>query len=112
MRPEVEEYNKLNPTQEPLIDPSSVCIEVTLLLMTWYRLFRRCDPPKDEEDIKELNELADWYLNIPKYFSEFYPTPKYVWRHWHRSTENTAKCCSLARGEQLPLLPSYTPLLG
>ena len=35
--------------------------------MTWYRLFRRCDPPKDEEDIKELNELADWYLNIPKF---------------------------------------------
>ena len=78
LRPEVEEYNRLNPTKEPLVDPSSVCIDVTLLLMTWYRLFRRCDPPKDEEDIKELNELADWYLNIPKYVSEFYPIPKYV----------------------------------
>ena len=65
--PEVEEYNRLNPTERPLVVPSSVCIEVTLL-MTWYRLFRRFDPPKDEEDIKELNELADWYLNIPKSF--------------------------------------------
>jgi hypothetical protein len=76
LRPEVEEYNRLNPTKEPLVDPSSVCIDVTLLLMTWYRLFRRCDPPKDEEDIKELNELADWYLNIPKYFCEFYRISK------------------------------------
>ena len=71
VRPEVEEYNRLNPAEEPLVDPSSDCIDVTLLLLTWYRLFRRCDPPKDEEDIKELNELADWYLNIPKYFLSF-----------------------------------------
>ena len=46
--------------------------------MTWYRLFRRCDPPKDEEDIKELNELADWYLNIPKYFCEFHRMSKSI----------------------------------
>ena len=78
LRPEVEEYNRLNPTKEPLVDPSSVFIDVTLLLMTWYRLFRRCDPPKDEEDIKELNELADWYLNIPKYFCEFYRISKSI----------------------------------
>jgi hypothetical protein len=59
-RPEVEEYNRLNPTEEPLVDPSSACIDVTLLLLTWYRLFRRCDPLKDEDDLKELQELADW----------------------------------------------------
>ena len=41
-------------------------IDVTLLLLTWYRLFRRCDPPKDEEDINELQELAHWYLNLSK----------------------------------------------
>ena len=42
-------------------------IDVTLLLLTWYRLFRRCDPPKDEEDINELQELAHWYLNLSKF---------------------------------------------
>ena len=67
VRPEVEEYNRLNPTKEPLVDPSSVLIEVTLLLLTWYRLFRRCDPPKDEDDLQELQELGERYLNLPKY---------------------------------------------
>ena len=66
VRPEVEEYNRLpvNPAAEPLVDPSSDCIDVTLLLLIWYRLFRRCDPPKDEEDINELQELAHRYLNF------------------------------------------------
>ncbi len=59
VRPEVEE-----PLVDPLVDPSSDCIDVTLLLLTWYRLFRRCDPPKDEEDIIELQELAHWHLNL------------------------------------------------
>ena len=67
VRPEVEEYNRLNPAEEPLVDPSCDCIDVTLLLLTWYRLFRRCDPPKDEEDINELQELAHWYLNLSKF---------------------------------------------
>ncbi len=66
VRPDVEKYNRLNPAEEPLVDPSSDCIDVTLLLLTWYRLFRRCDPPKDEEDINELQELAHWYLNLSK----------------------------------------------
>ncbi len=66
VRPEVEEYNRLDPAEEPLADPSSDCIDVTLLLLTWYRLFRRCNPPKDEEDINELQELAHWYLNLSK----------------------------------------------
>ncbi len=64
VRPEVEEYNRLNSAL--LVDPSSDCIDVTLLLLTWYRLFCRCDPPKDEEDINELQELAHWYLNLSK----------------------------------------------
>ena len=62
VRLEVEEYNRLNPAEEPLVDPSSDCIDVTLLLLTWYRLFRRCDPPKDEEDIIVLQEMAHRYL--------------------------------------------------
>ncbi len=33
VRPEVEAY-RLNPAEEPLVDPSSDCIDVTLLLLT------------------------------------------------------------------------------
>ncbi len=65
--PEMQEYNRQNPREEPLVDPSSDVIEVTLLLSTWYRLFRRCDPPKHEYDLKELQELGDWYLRTAKY---------------------------------------------
>ena len=65
--PEVQEYNRQNPREEALVDPSSDVIEVTLLLSTWYRLFRRCDPPRDEDDLKELQELGDWYLKTSKY---------------------------------------------
>ena len=64
--PEVQEYNRQNPREEPLVDPSSDVIEVTLLLSTWYRLFGRCDPPKDEDDLKELQELGDWYPKFSK----------------------------------------------
>ncbi len=66
VRPEVEEYNRLpvNPAAEPFVDPSSDCIDVTLLLLTWYRLFRRCDPTKDEEDINELQEVSHRCLNL------------------------------------------------
>ncbi len=66
VRPEVEEYDRLNPAEEPLVDPSSDCIDVTLLLLIWYRLFRRCDSPKDEEYINELQELAHRYLSLPE----------------------------------------------
>ena len=72
--PEVEEYNRLNPAEEPLVDPSSDCIDVTLLLLTWYRLFRRSAPAKDEDDIQELQELAHWYLITPEYVRTFLNT--------------------------------------
>ncbi len=52
------EYNRQNPREEPLVDPSSDLIEVTLLLSTWYRLFRRCDPPKDADDLKDYLEIG------------------------------------------------------
>jgi hypothetical protein len=67
VRPEVEEYNSQHPGSEPLVDPSSELIDVCLLLLTWYRLFRRSAPAKDEDDIQELQELAHWYLNTPEY---------------------------------------------
>ena len=60
LRPEVEAYNAQYRDRQPLVDPSSELIEVTQLLLTWYRLFRRSDPAKDEEDIKELKQASDW----------------------------------------------------
>jgi hypothetical protein len=65
--PEVQEYNRQNPIEEPLVDPSSDVIEVTLLLSTWYHLFRLCDPPKDEDDLKEIQELGDRYLKFSNF---------------------------------------------
>ncbi len=50
--PEVQEYNRQNPRKEPLVDPSSDVLEVTLLLSTWYRMFRGCNPPKDMDGLK------------------------------------------------------------
>ncbi len=67
VRPEVEEYNTQHPESEPLVDSSSELIDVTQLLLTWYRLFRRSSPSKDGEDMRELTELAHWYLNISEY---------------------------------------------
>ena len=66
VRPEVEEYNSQHPGSEPLVDPSSELIDVTLMLLTWYRQFRRTEPVKDEDDISELKELGDRYLNMPE----------------------------------------------
>jgi hypothetical protein len=67
VREEVEDYNSKHQEIKPLVDPSSELIEVTLLLLTWYRLFRRSEPAKDDEDLRELKELGDWYHNTPAY---------------------------------------------
>ena len=64
LRPEVEAYNAQDRDRQPLVDPSSELIEVTQLLLTWYRLFRRSDPAKDEEDIKELKQASDRLATI------------------------------------------------
>ncbi len=57
VRPEVEEYNRLNQRKEPLVDPSSDVIEVTLVLLTWYRLFRWWNAPKDEDGLKDFARI-------------------------------------------------------
>ena len=67
LRPEVEAYNTQHPDRQPLVDPSSGLFDVTQLLLTGYRLYRRSEPAKDEEDIKEWKVLADWYLIISNY---------------------------------------------
>ena len=43
-------------------DPSAECISVVHTFLTWYHLYRRRNPPKDEDDIKELTNLARRYL--------------------------------------------------
>jgi hypothetical protein len=42
------------------MDPSSELIEPTLLLLTWYRIFRHVYLPlaKDDEDLYELKEAG------------------------------------------------------
>ena len=74
VHPEVEEYSSQHPGSEPLVDPSSELIDVCLVLLTWYRLFRRSAPAKDEDDIQELQELAHWYLITPEYVRTFLNT--------------------------------------
>jgi hypothetical protein len=58
MYDEVEEYNSRHPFN-PIQDPSSQLIDMVLLLLTWYHLYRRQIPAKDEDDIKTLRKLAD-----------------------------------------------------
>ncbi len=67
VREEVENFNSKHQECQPLVNPSSELIDVTLLLLTWYRLFRRSEPAKDDEDLLELKELRDRYLNPPEH---------------------------------------------
>ena len=55
---EVEEHNKKNPVFR-IVDPSSIMVEITIMLLSWYTLYRRKFPAKDEEDIKDLSTLGE-----------------------------------------------------
>jgi hypothetical protein len=65
LRPEVEAHNAQNPAADHVVDPSAELIRVVLTLLSWYRLYCRRSPPKDEKDIKELTSLAHRYLITP-----------------------------------------------
>jgi hypothetical protein len=67
LRPEVEAHNAQNHMADHVVDPSADLIGIVLSLLTWYRLYRRRSPAKDEEDIKELTFLAHRYLITPNY---------------------------------------------
>ena len=56
---EVEDHNRKHPREEPVVDPSLELIEVVLQLLSWYHLFRRRNPQKDEDDIKDLRLMAE-----------------------------------------------------
>ena len=62
LRLEVEVHNRKNAHADHVVDPSAEVIGVVNTLLTWYRLFRRRSPAKDEEDLKRLTTLAHRYL--------------------------------------------------
>ena len=54
---EVEEYNLANPLGR-ISDPSPIMVNITVQLLSWYHLYRRRFPAKDEEDLKDLDALG------------------------------------------------------
>ena len=60
---EVREHNRAHPLN-PVVDPSSELIGITLVLIQWYNLYRRRYPPKDEVDIRVLSALGEKYVHI------------------------------------------------
>lgn len=65
---EVDEHNRKNPFN-PVIDPSPELVDITMLLISWYHLYRRRNPPKDEDDIRDFQGLSLRY--ILTYFALF-----------------------------------------
>ena len=59
---EVAAYNLQNPIGNPVVDPSAELIEVTLMLLSWYHLYRRRNPPKSADDIGDLRNMAEAFL--------------------------------------------------
>jgi hypothetical protein len=52
----VLEYNRAHPLN-PVFDPLSELIGITLVFIQWHNLYRRQYPPKDEVDIKTVAKL-------------------------------------------------------
>lgn len=55
---EVEEHNLANPLLT-VSDPSPMMVRITILLLSWYHLYRRKIPAKDEDDVKDLETLGE-----------------------------------------------------
>ena len=54
---EVGEYNLSNPLGR-ISDLSPMMVDITVQLLSWYHLYRRRFPAKDEEDLKDLDALG------------------------------------------------------
>ncbi len=54
----VHEHNQNYPLR-PVYDPSKELIEITMVFIRWYMLYRRRFPPKDAVDVKEMIGLGD-----------------------------------------------------
>lgn len=80
---EVAEYNRRKDGGDShLVDPSAEMIEVCIVLLRWYHLYRRSNPPKDTEDLDELKNLCVRYMiicfsniNICLRFSPYFQVP-------------------------------------
>ena len=52
------EHNRENPFN-PVFDPSSELIGITMLFIQWYNLYQRRFPPKDEMDVQDMTILGE-----------------------------------------------------
>ncbi len=59
----VAEHNRNYPLR-PVYDPSKELIEITMLFIQWYMLYRRRFPPKDEVDVKDMVALGEQYVKV------------------------------------------------
>jgi len=66
---EVEEHNTANQFIHHVVDPSPKMVDITIMLLSWYHLYRRKIPAKDEEDIKNLSTLGERYLSLSSAYS-------------------------------------------
>ena len=55
---EVLEHNRSHPLN-PVLDPSSELIGITILFIEWYNLYRRRFPPKDQVDLQDLTSVGE-----------------------------------------------------
>jgi len=55
---EVEEYNSANPLGR-VSDPSPMMVNIAVMLLSWYHLYRRRFPSKDEEDLRNLETQGE-----------------------------------------------------
>ena len=60
---EVLKHNRAHPLN-PVLDPSTELMGVTMVLIQWYNLYSRRYPPKDEVDIQDLTALGERCENI------------------------------------------------
>jgi len=74
---EVEEHNRANPLSK-VSDPSPMMVEIAILLLSWYHLYRRRIPPKDEDDIVQLTTLGKRFVE-----SSFFLCTLHIMNNWH-----------------------------
>ena len=58
---EVEEHNRANPLSK-VSDPSPMMVNIVILFLSWYQLYRRRIPAKDEDDIVQLTALGKRFV--------------------------------------------------
>ena len=72
LREEVDDYNQGRAHgSDVLVDPSEELVTVANTFVSWYKLFRRANPPKIPQDVKALtlqaNRLLDMFRTVFPY---------------------------------------------